>query len=141
MRFFLEHLTLSSALIVTIVGYSRAIKNLNQLPQYLIDHIDVKVYKLMWYPTALFLTFMPSMIDNLWVFFSESPSAVPVLAFHVGITHLIGFTNAFVYGTQRKSYRASSVDTAPDEEPDFEEGDTSGMSDIKKDLIKAEAEF
>jgi len=141
-RFFIEHLIVGSALVVTIVGYYKAIKNLNQLPQYLIDHIDVKVYKLMWYPTALFLTFIPSMLDNVWAILSETPASVPVLAFHVGVTHIIGFTNAFVYGTQRKSYRASSVDTAPDEE-NFEEvdSDTSGLSDLKKDLIKAEAEF
>jgi len=138
-RFFIEHVIVISASVITILGYSKAIKNLNSLPQYLINCSDVKVYKLLWYPTILFFTFVPSMIDNAWGIINGTGHSVPFMAVHVGITHAIGFINAIVYGSQRKSYRANSREKVP--ERYSEQRGLIKSIDIKRDLLKAEAEL
>jgi len=135
-RFTFEYCIVIVALTVSIFGYLKAIKNFNSLPQYLIDHINVKVYKLLWYPTVLFIIFLPSMLDNFWVNVSGTPAAVPVKAFHLGVTHAIGFINALVYGIQRKSYRNRSADKDRDDSFIMSEG-----SDVKKHLLQAESDF
>jgi len=135
-RFLFEYFIVILALTASIFGYLKAIKNFNSLPQYLIDHINVKVYKLLWYPVVLFIIFLPSMLDNLWVNISGAPAAVSVKAFHLGVTHAIGFINALVYGIQRKSYRNHSADRDRDGSFVMSEG-----SDVKKHLLQAESDF
>jgi len=99
-----EGIPICIGLMITLVGYIKAIKRIRELPRHIIAQMDIAVYKLLWFPLILFVSFVPSMINNMIaIFVSDIPPWVRAL--HLGLTHSIGFTNAIVYGYQRKLYK------------------------------------
>ncbi len=88
-------------LIVTIIGYGAAIVKVKRLPPDIAQQLGINVYRLLWYPAVLFITFLPGMIDNFLQIFYGFDRPVAIEAIHLCLTHSIGFTNALVYGLQR----------------------------------------
>jgi len=59
-------------LLITIIGYGAAIIKVKRLPPDIAQQLGINVYRLLWYPAVLFITFLPGMIDNflqifLWI--------------------------------------------------------------------------
>ena len=125
-RIIYEAIPICLGLIITLVGYIKAIKRIRELPQHIIDQMDIGVYKLLWFPLILFISFVPSMMNNMiGIFVSNIPPWVSGL--HLGLTHSIGFTNAVVYGYQRKLYKNES-ETSLGNYADFDNEPGSGRS-------------
>ena len=94
---------------VTLFGYLSAIKTLKEISEELGQEMNMSVYQLLWYPFALMITFLPSVIDPIvTIYTSERP--VWVRAVRMGIPHLIGFTNAVVYIRMRGLYQEPEID-------------------------------
>jgi len=99
-----EAIPILAGLIITLIGYIKAIKRIRELPQHIVEQTEIGVYKLLWFPLVLFVTFLPSVVNNfIGIFIKDIPPWVCGL--HLGLTHSIGFTNAIVYGFQRKLYK------------------------------------
>jgi len=88
-------------LVVTIIGYGAAIVKVKRLPKDIAEQLGINVYRLLWYPAVLFITFLPGMIDNFLQIYYGFDRPVIIEAIHLSLTHSIGFTNAMVYGLQR----------------------------------------
>ena len=86
---------------ITFIGYVLAIKETRNLRKSFLIEIDVNVYKLLWYPLVMFLTFVPGVIDNLVKISLNSQVSYAFETTHLILTHSIGFSNALVYGLQR----------------------------------------
>ncbi len=103
-RVIYEAIPICVGLIITLVGYTKAIRKIRELPQHIVEQTEIGVFKLLWFPLVLFVTFVPSMVNNfIGIFIHDIPPWVTGL--HLGFTHSIGFTNAIVYGFQRKLYK------------------------------------
>ena len=87
-------------LIIIVVGYALAIRQLKKIPEDILEQLDVNVYKLLWYPASLFLTFIPSIVYNL----VRETEEVVVQVLDLLFTRSVGFTNAIVYGLQSKVF-------------------------------------
>lgn len=88
-------------LVITIIGYGAAIVKVKRLPKDIAQQLGINVYRLLWYPAVLFITFLPGMIDNFMQIYYGFDRPVAIEAIHLSLTHSIGFTNALVYGLQR----------------------------------------
>jgi len=93
-------------LIITLVAYTLAIKKLREIPKDLLEAYNINVYRVLWYPGILFLTFVPTVADTvLRVFFVQRP--VWINALHLLLTHSNGFNNALLYGIQTNLYNTN----------------------------------
>lgn len=99
----LVDLLILTCLIITIVGYTKAIRSVKELPPELLKSLNIKVYSLIWYPIILFVTFFPIFFANAVMgSYNSLGGAFVIGIFGMGVTHAIGFTNALVYGWQRR---------------------------------------
>lgn len=92
--------------IITLIGYIKVIVTIRslKLPDVTLQEMNVPVFSLLWYPFVLCITFVPSLIDNIRAIYI--PTRIPAIeAIHLLLTHSLGFTNAVVYGCQRKLYK------------------------------------
>jgi len=89
---------------VTCIGYVLTVRKIKSIPEEILDNMHVAIYKLYWYPALLFMTFLPSTIDNFISAYWGKHNIFEIKAFHLLMTHSIGFTNAIVYGIQRRLY-------------------------------------
>ena len=79
---------------------------MKEISQLLMDRSKIDTYRLLWYPAVLFITFVPNiLIDVSLTFYGTKIKALEVLS--VVITHSLGFSNALVYGIQRKEHQKS----------------------------------
>lgn len=92
-------------LIISLIAYILAIKKLQEITQGLLDESKVTIYRVLWYPGVLFLTFVPNVSMIIYVIYSDPP--VWMTAFHLILPHSIGFSNALLYGIQTKLYRTN----------------------------------
>ena len=118
-------------LTVTFFGYLLAIKKVRELTSASLYQVDVNVYKLLWYPLIVFITFVPGLIDNLVSTSQNVKLSFGFEAAHLTLTHSIGFTNALVYGLQRNW--KDDLDEMPERDALNEESQKS----ITDDLIRA----
>ncbi len=100
-----EAFPICSALFITLGSYLLAIKKIRQLPEEVLETMDISMYKLFWYPAVLLITFAPSFADNFGAIYFEKSLPVELKLLHLLITHSIGFTNVIVYGVQRRINR------------------------------------
>jgi len=113
-------------LVITLVAYALAIKKLKEIPIEFLEAYNINVYRVLWYPFILFLTFVPTVADTaLRVYYPERP--VWLNALHLLLTHSIGFNNALLYGIQTKLYKTNY------EEYDNKKGD---LEDSSSSYIK-----
>ena len=120
--------------LITFFGYVLAIRNIRGLAKDYVDQMDISVYKLLWYPALLFITFMPGFIDNVFVISTGGKTPFAFQAVHLIVTHSIGFTNALVYGFQRRLYYSSH--RVKDENKSLYKNDILSGS-ITQDLVSA----
>ncbi len=92
--------------LITLFGYILAIRNVKNASKDLMDHLEVNINKLLWYPALMFFTFMPGLIDNIVMLYLDAETPLFFLIIHLIMTHSIGFTNALVYGLQRGLYQS-----------------------------------
>jgi len=92
------------ALLTISRGYIYTIGEVNKLPESLVRQLNFKPYKLLVYPIVLILTFVPSLIDQIWNIFDENRS-IWVVILRVAVTHSIGFINALMYILLRELYQ------------------------------------
>ncbi len=92
-------------LFITLLGYGLAIRTIKKLPEVLVKASGFNVYQVLWYPAILFISFVPAFINSLFTQDDdiETPT-VWIVALNLGVTHMIGFTNALLYGLQRNSF-------------------------------------
>ncbi len=101
-RVIYEAFPILSAVAITLGSYFATIKKIKELPEEVLETMDVSIYKLFWYPAVLLITFVPSFADNFGAIYFETTLPVGFKLLHLLMTHAIGFTNAVVYGIQRK---------------------------------------
>lgn len=95
-----EGIPLIAGLLISLVGYVIAIRNITGFAQMYLAGVGIQIYKLLWYPLVLAIIFLPSLVNNVLGFFvKDTPIQLKVL--HLILTHSIGFANALVYGLQR----------------------------------------
>jgi len=131
--------------ILTLKSYLHVIREIKALPECLISQLNVKVYSLLWYPIVLFASFLPCLLDSLYRFSRPADEMVPfwIIGLHILLPHSIGFTNALVYGVQRKLYSnsfaedegtvAATIDISGEE---YDEEDDE--QDLRNELLRAE---
>jgi len=95
-------------LIISLIAYSLAIKKLQEISQEFLDESKITIYRVLWYPGVLFLTFVPNVTMIIYVIYSEPP--IWMTALHLYLPHSIGFSNALLYGIQTKLYRTNYED-------------------------------
>jgi len=129
---------------LTLRAYLHVIKEIKTLPEGLVSQLNIKVYALLWYPAVLFGSFIPCFIDSLYRLSRPDGETVPnwIIGIHIVLPHSIGFTNAIVYGIQRKLYSKSftkderrttaTIDITGREEEDNDE------KEFMKELLRAE---
>jgi len=91
-------------LFITLWGYGLAIRTMKRLPKILVEASGFNVYQVLWYPAILFITFVPAFINSLVNQGDGDTPTVWIVALNLGLTHMIGFTNALLYGLQRNSF-------------------------------------
>jgi len=91
--------------VITLGAYIMAIKKMKELPKELLSTMDIKIYKLLWYPAVLWITFMPTAAENIFRLFFEASSPAALIVLRILVPHSIGFTNAIVYGLQSRLNR------------------------------------
>jgi len=100
----LEGIPIILGILITLKTYLFTIRELKEWPQTLLDHADIKPYKLLVYPALIFITFIPMLIHNMaMIFVDKTPEWS--LTIHIFLTNIIGFTNACVYIFQRRLYQ------------------------------------
>ena len=106
-----EGLAVVIGTVLTLRAYLHVIKEIKSLPKDWISQLQIKVYSLLWYPAVLFGSFLPCMIASFYRITRPDSEAVPswVIGMHIVLPHSIGFTNAIVYGIQRKLYSKGST--------------------------------
>jgi len=92
--------------LITLFGYLLAIRNVKNASKDLMDHLEVNINKLLWYPALMFVTFIPGLIDNIVMLYLDAETPLAFLIVHLILTHSIGFTNAILYGFQRGLYQS-----------------------------------
>jgi len=105
--FIIHGLPIGLGCLVTFFGYLLAIRNIRRISKDLISHMDISVYKLLWYPGLLFVTFTPGLVNNFVTIITGGAAPLGVQILYLILTHSIGLTNAMVYGFQRKLYHSS----------------------------------
>lgn len=103
------------SLLITLVTYSKIASKVDELTRSLMipnDLHNIGIRKLFWYPAVIFLSCIPALIDNIiQIYFDFSLVSFNVV--HVILFHSLGFSNALVYGLQRRRYnqtaRSSSI--------------------------------
>ncbi len=93
-------------LIITIFSYILVIKKTKELPADVLSAVKFNYYYVLWYPAVFFLTFAPNLLDNILRIYSPGRS-IWLQAAHLVLTHSVGFSNALVYGLQRKIIKTS----------------------------------
>ena len=100
-----------TALTISITGYLLVIRRVSRLPQSFIEGTGVSIYKLFWYPAVIFITYMPNIVmDIMKKIFVGVGDIFALKIITLVITHSFGFTNALVYGIQRKLYYGRNKD-------------------------------
>jgi len=121
-------------LMIVIISYFKALKQVSQLPSLLIKRMNYQPHKLLVYPIVLLLIFMPSLVDQILQIYDENrPLWITIM--RVGITHSIGFINALVYVLLRDLYQPSFQIKNDDLEEPFstsQDGGYIGFSDSEE---------
>ena len=138
---FLEGLPLLAGVSISLVGYILAIRMINEINNTYVCKVNIKVYRLLWYPAVLFATFVPCSVDSLTKILTQADTGIVLKALHLLLAHSVGLTNALLYGLQRKMYHVSHQDdfdtTSPDidRSPGFsEEYNDSNEVELRKEL-------
>jgi len=92
-------------LIISSIAYTIAIKKLQEISQGLLDESKITIYRVLWYPGVLFLTFVPNVAMLIYAIYAQPP--VWMRALHLYLPHSIGFSNALLYGIQTRLYRTN----------------------------------
>ncbi len=99
------------SLLVTLVTYAKIANKVDELTRSLMipnDINNIGVRKLFWYPAVIFLSCIPALIDNIiQIYFDFSLVSFNVV--HVILFHSLGFSNALVYGWQRRKYNQTNT--------------------------------
>jgi len=92
--------------LVTLVAYIHIIREINTLPKTVLEQIDLRVYRLLWFPMVPFLTNLLCLIDNFIDLFdhNRNPLSLWKKIAHLLIPHSIGLVNALLYVIQKKMY-------------------------------------
>lgn len=95
--------------LVTLKAYLHIIKEINTLPKTVLEQIDVRVYRLLWFPLVPFLTNFLCLIDNFVDLFDHErdPLSIWKKIAHLMIPHSIGLVNAVLYVVQKKLYSSA----------------------------------
>ena len=134
-RMLYEGLPMIFALVITIVSYVMTVRKIKQLPEGVVEMLDLNVYKFFWYPGILLVTFIPSIADNFTAIYLgyQLPTAIKIM--HVACTHSIGFLNSLVYGLQTRSIRSFSLDNEDHRHSKLIEGNS--PDSVMKELQRA----
>ena len=137
---FLEGLPLLVGVGTSLVGYILAIRMINEMNDIYICKLNIKVYRLLWYPAVLFATFVPCSVDSLTNIITQADTGIVLKALHLLLAHSVGLTNALLYGLQRKMYHVSHQDdfdtTGP--EIDRSSGFSEEYNDSNEDELRKE---
>jgi len=91
------------SLIITLKVYADIARKFKELQRHFIVPNDIGVQKLFWYPAVIFLSCIPALVDNIvQIYFDFSLQSLNVI--HVILFHSLGFSNALVYGLQRRKF-------------------------------------
>jgi len=108
-------------LFVTLVAYTRTIKQFRRISQALLGDSRIAMYRVLWYPAVLFLTFVPNVaVVIAAIYIPNLPLWVNAL--HLVLPHSIGFTNALLYGIQTKLYKTNYQESDDERSFDIESG-------------------
>ena len=102
----LQGLPVILGLVSTLVGYALAAKRIKKVSEILLFENKVKTKNLMWYPIALFVMFIPSLIIGFIEINYEESISTWVKAIQLILLESMGVVNALVYGLQRKVYKS-----------------------------------
>lgn len=108
-------------LFVTLVAYIRLFKRFKRISQALLGDSRIVMYRVLWYPAVLFLTFVPNVAVVIAAIYIPN---LPLWAnaLHLVLPHSIGFTNALLYGIQTKLYKTGYQESDDERSIDFEAG-------------------
>ena len=90
--------------LISLIFYILSIRSIRQSQIMFHNREDVRAERVILYPTILFLSFLPTMIQDFCQLFMQSKNIVLLQALRIVISHSIGLTNALTYGYQRRSY-------------------------------------
>ena len=139
-RLVYEVMLVFTGLSITMYGYFRTVRYVRKYSEQAMTHMDVNIHKLYWYPLVIFITFTPSVVNNLvQILYKESFLILEII--HLSLTHSIGFTNAVLYGLQRRLYVYNSADDDDEAEEDNKQNYQrfSSIYSTENELVKANA--
>ena len=90
--------------IITLICYILTIIRIRRRQQMLADPQDLRTERLLLYPIILFASFLPVIVDDFLRLCINFDNTIVFQASKMLFTHSIGFTNALIYGYQRKVY-------------------------------------
>jgi len=135
-RLIYEGILVLSGVWITTYGYFRTVKYVRRFSYEAVTHMDLNMHKLFWYPVLIFVTFMPSVIDNFAQIFYKKP-ILSLQIMHLCLTHSIGLTNAIVYGLQRRLYVNSRDSAEEASKPSSRTSRNYSMSSTENELVRA----
>jgi len=94
-------------LIIAVVAYVLAIKRMKEISRGLFETENINLYRVLWYPAVLFITFVPHVAVTMIGVSYEIIPPVWLNAFHLYLPHSIGFNNALLYGIQARLYKTN----------------------------------
>ena len=90
--------------IITLISYLKTIKVIGKMDQLLLSK-KLNTQKLLWYPVAIFMMFLPNLIYYIVTFCFDFEYSTFWDGATMLITHSLGTVNAIIYGLQRKVYK------------------------------------
>jgi len=129
----LEGMPLIIGLIVSLIGYVSIFKSMRNMPKFLLAELNFNPYHLLWYPVVLFITFTPGLINRIYLIYNDDHSST-LEALYLGLKHLVGFSNALVYGFQRNLFQQPRKSTSAVSSNDYEidRNDSRGFSFLEE---------
>ena len=92
--------------IVTLIYYALSVRKLRKIELPSLGQQDLNEMKLFLYPLVLFVTLLPSIVDDVLKLRPDSQDEFVFAALRMLLSHSLGLSNALVYGYQRKVFKS-----------------------------------
>ena len=130
----LEGIPIILGLLVLLIGYITTFISTRRMPKYLLAQLDFNPYHLFWYPVVFFVTFSPGLINRIYMVYKPGGHSEILEALYLGFKHLVGFSNAIVYGLQRDLYKKEPRNTIGSRgDYEIDRNDSRGFSFLEDD--------
>ena len=104
------------------------------MPRYLLAQLDFNPYHLFWYPVVFFITFTPGLVNRIYMIEKSGGHSEILEALYLGFKHLVGFSDAIVYGLQRDLYKKEPRGTIGSRgDYEIDPNDSRGFSFLESD--------